>query len=126
MPRSSEKARVRDARDYALFCGVFGWVVVTAFRMLRFWNPAVPLFPHWWSAILSGLVTVLYLIAGWGMGRRERSAAVLALALFSWRVLGGFIGGHPLTISTVMGLLGIVVVLRAAKPLGRSLSCPVA
>lgn len=126
MLRSSEKARVRQARDYAFFSGVFGWAIVILFRTVGMWNPAVPLFRHWWSPILSGIVTGLYLIAGWGMGRRERWAAVLGLALFSWRVVAGFIAGHPLTLSMIMGLLGIVLVLPAAKPLGLSVSRPVA
>jgi hypothetical protein len=99
--------------------------MLAVLRGVGIWSSAVPLFSHWWSPALSGLLTILYGIAGWGIGRRDPRAVGLALALFGWRILGAVLAGHLVSVDTLIGLLGIGLVLRAAQSLGSSSPRPV-
>jgi hypothetical protein len=113
--------RVRHARDYTFVCcglGVLSWALLALTRGVGIWNAAVPQLLHWWTPVLGGLSTILYGVAGWGIGRRDPRAAALALALFGWRILSAMLTGRPLSISTAIGLLGIGLIVRAAQPLG--------
>ncbi len=125
--------RVRQAKYFTLLCAglnVLGWGLIIGLRLVG--PRSVPLFVglHWWTPLLSLGIAMLYAIASWGIGRRDPRAGVLALALFGWRLIGLVLSAHPWRAgafaSVAIGIIGVVLVLRAAGPLRLRFPRPVA
>ncbi len=129
----TDHVRVRQAQNFTLLCAglnVLGWGLIIGLRVVG--PRSVPLFIglHWWTSLVSLGIAMLYAIAGWGIGRRDPRAGLLALALFSWRLIGLILAAHPWRAgafaSVAIGIIGVMLVLRAATPLRLRFPRPVA
>ena len=71
-----------------------------------------------WRGLLSLLFPVLYGLAGWWVGARDRRGVWLGIALFGWSLANALVYGHLLSYRAGYALVGLGLVVRAGRALG--------